>query len=106
MPRQRARLGRGGTGGACPGRFAGAIDILKDLRDDFDTAYRLDADDNQRAFSGRLSAFCIYIGRNSQKIPPKGVSTYYLALPAPLLGWVEIVVGTSCHNQRHVGRRY
>jgi hypothetical protein len=49
-----------------------AIDILEDLRDDFDTAYRPQADDKQRAFFERLSEFCTYISRNSEEIPNYG----------------------------------
>ena len=49
-----------------------AMDLLEELRDDFDTAYRPDADDKQRAFFERLSEFCTYIGRNSEQIPNYG----------------------------------
>jgi hypothetical protein len=46
-----------------------AIDILEELRDDFDTSYRPEADDKQRAFFKQLAEFCVYIGRNSEEIP-------------------------------------
>jgi hypothetical protein len=49
-----------------------AKDLLEDLRDDFDTAYRPEADDKQRAFFERLAEFCTYIGRNSEEIPNYG----------------------------------
>jgi len=49
-----------------------AMDILEDLRDDFDAAYRPEADEKQRAFFERLGEFCTYIGRNSEEIPNYG----------------------------------
>jgi hypothetical protein len=49
-----------------------ATGILEDLRADFDTAYRPEADGKQRAFFERLSEFCVYIGRNSGEIPNYG----------------------------------
>jgi hypothetical protein len=49
-----------------------AIGIIEELRDDFDTAYRPEADDKQRAFFKQLAEFCVYIGRNSQEIPNYG----------------------------------
>ncbi|MBV9379452.1 MAG: hypothetical protein JOY82_20975 [Streptosporangiaceae bacterium] len=49
------------------------MDVLEDLRDDFDIACAGDgADDKQRAFFQRLSEFCTYIGRNSEEIPNYG----------------------------------
>ena len=49
-----------------------AMDILEDLRDDFEIACAADADDKQRAFFERLGEFCTYIGRNSKEIPNYG----------------------------------
>ncbi len=46
-----------------------AMQILEDLRDDFEIACAAaDADDTQRAFFERLGEFCTYIGRNSEEI--------------------------------------
>jgi len=49
-----------------------AMGILEDLRDDFDIACAVDANDKQRAFFERLSEFCTYIGRNREEIPDYG----------------------------------
>ena len=50
-----------------------AMDILEDLRDDFDIACASDGvNDKQRAFFERISEFCTYIGRNSEEIPNYG----------------------------------
>ena len=50
-----------------------AMQILEDLRDDFEIACASDgADDKQRAFFERLGEFCTYIGRNSEQIPNYG----------------------------------
>jgi hypothetical protein len=50
-----------------------AMQIVEDLRDDFEIACAgPDADDKQRAFFERLSEFCTYIGRNSEEIPNYG----------------------------------
>jgi hypothetical protein len=49
-----------------------ATGILEELRDDFDTAYRPEADGKQRAFFKQLAEFCVYIGRNSEEIPNYG----------------------------------
>ncbi len=50
-----------------------AMQILKDLRDDFEIACAADAaDGKQRAFFERLGEFCTYIGRNSEEIPNYG----------------------------------
>ncbi len=49
-----------------------AMDILEDLRDDFEITCAADADDKQRAFFERLGEFCTYIGRNSEEIPNYG----------------------------------
>ena len=49
-----------------------AMQILEDLRDDFEIACAADADDKQRAFFERLAEFCTYIGRNSEEIPNYG----------------------------------
>jgi hypothetical protein len=48
------------------------MQVIEDLRDDFEIACAADADDKQRAFYGRLSEFCTYIGRNSEQIPNYG----------------------------------
>jgi hypothetical protein len=46
-----------------------AMQILEDLRDDFEIASAADgADDKQPAFFERLAAFCTYIGRNGEQI--------------------------------------
>jgi hypothetical protein len=49
-----------------------ATGILKDLRDEFDIAYRPEADDKQHAFFKQLAEFCTYIGRNGEEIPNYG----------------------------------
>jgi hypothetical protein len=50
-----------------------AMQILEDLRDDFEIACASGgADDKQRAFFERLGEFCVYIGRNSEQIPNYG----------------------------------
>jgi hypothetical protein len=48
------------------------VQVLEDLRDDFEIACATAADDKQRAFFERLSEFCTYIGRNSEEIPNYG----------------------------------
>jgi len=50
-----------------------AMQILEELRDDFEIACASDgADDKQRAFFERIAEFCTYIGRNSEEIPNYG----------------------------------
>ena len=50
-----------------------AMQILEELRDDFEIACASDgADDKQRAFTERIAEFCTYIGRNSEEIPNHG----------------------------------
>jgi hypothetical protein len=49
-----------------------AMQVLEDLRDDFEIACANDADDKQRAFFDRLGEFCTYIGRNGDEIPNYG----------------------------------
>ena len=49
-----------------------AMQVLEDLRDDFEIACANDTDDKQRAFFDRLGEFCTYIGRNSEEIPNYG----------------------------------
>ncbi len=50
-----------------------AMQILEDLRDDFEIACASDgAGDKQRAFFERLAEFCTYIGPNSEEIPNYG----------------------------------
>jgi hypothetical protein len=50
-----------------------AMQVLEDLRDDFEIACAgAGPDDKQRAFFERLSEFCTYIDRNSGEIPNYG----------------------------------
>jgi hypothetical protein len=46
-----------------------AMQILEELRDDFEIAWASDGNDKQRAFTERIAEFCTYIGRNSEEIP-------------------------------------
>ena len=49
------------------------MQVLEDLRDDFEIACAADgAADKQRAFFERLDEFCTYIGRNSEQVPNYG----------------------------------